>query len=140
MQKLIPLACLLTLVACGSSPTSPSAAASVTGTWLGTITSEQVAGSGSARVDFAGTNSNLTGTWSVTGPSGPDSGTLNGAVNGSAVTLTLTPSVPVNCPYAVTATMSGTQLTGTYAATNCSQAVSGGLSLTKVTLVGVVLD
>ncbi len=103
----------------------------VAGTWVGTITSHQVVGSGPARVTFAQASARLAGTWSATGPGGPDRGVLSGLVSGSGVALTLTPNVPINCPFAVFATVNGNQMTGTYSALNCTAAVSGGLTLTK---------
>jgi hypothetical protein len=45
--------------------------------------------------------------------------------------MTLTPSVPTLCPYAVTVTVAGNQMTGTYSALNCTAVSSGGISLTK---------
>ena len=138
MYRRTAFAFLLTLVACGasaackgsSSPNGPSTS-SVSGTWTGSITSNQAAGSGPARVTLSQTGNNLSGTWSVTGPNSPDSGSLTGSINGSGVSLTLSPSVPTNCPYTVTATVSGNSMNGTYAAFNCTLAVAGGVALTK---------
>jgi hypothetical protein len=138
MYRQTAFAFLLTLVACGASaacsglrsPFGPSTP-SVSGTWSGTITSNQVAGSGPARVTISQTDNNLSGSWSVTGPNGPDSGSLTGSVDGSAVSMTLSPSVPTSCPYTATATVSGNSMTGTYAAFNCTLPVAGGITLTK---------
>ena len=90
MYRRTAFAFLLTLVACGasaackgsSSPNGPSTS-SVSGTWTGSITSNQAAGSGPARVTLSQTGNNLSGTWSVTGPNSPDSGSLTGSINGS---------------------------------------------------------
>jgi hypothetical protein len=54
-----------------------------------------------------------------------------GSINGASVSLTLTPSVPTNCPYTVTATVSGNAINGTYATFNCLAALSGSVTLTK---------
>jgi hypothetical protein len=132
---LIGLAVLLSVsIGCSNSMTSPSAAA-ISGTWSGSIT-DSVAGPGSVRVTFAQSGSNLSGTWFSTfyqNPSNNNSGTVNGSVSGSSVSALLTPSVPGTCPFQVTATLDegGHHMPGTYAATRCSVAVSGGLNLRK---------
>jgi hypothetical protein len=43
----------------------------------------------------------------------------------------LTPSVPTTCPFNLTATLSGTTMSGTYAAYNCTVAESGTFTATK---------
>ena len=114
----------------GSTPSAPSGL-QVTGTWSGSITSNQVSGSGPARVTLTQSGTTLTGTWNATGPGGPDSGNLTGSVSGQGVAMTLNSSVPSNCPYTVNVTVSGASMTGTYAAFQCTVAASGGISLTK---------
>jgi len=132
---LVVLAVLLSVsIACGDSPTSPSAA-SISGTWSGSIT-DSVAGPGAVRVSFGQSGTSLSGTWSSTffqNPSNNNAGTLSGNVNGSSVSALLTPTVPGNCPFQVTATANGsqTQMSGSYAAVSCSISVSGGLNLNK---------
>jgi hypothetical protein len=103
----------------------------VAGTWVGTITNHQFAGSGPARVTIAQANTTLAGTWSATGPGGPDNGILSGLVNGSDVAFTLTSTVSISCPVAVFATVDGDRMTGSYTALNCTAPVSGGLTLTR---------
>jgi hypothetical protein len=76
----------------------------------------------------------LTGTWTgLTNLSNNESGggTLTGSTNASSVSLTLTPTVTTNCPFTVTATQTGNQLTGTFASFNCTVAITGSVSLTK---------
>jgi hypothetical protein len=132
------LAFLLVLAACGasaacgssSSPTGPSTH-SVNGTWSGSITSNLAVGSGPATVTLSQSGNRLSGTWSVIGPTSPDSGSLTGSVDGSAVSVTLSPSVPTGCPYTATMTVSGNSMTGTYAAFNCTASIAGGIALTK---------
>lgn len=138
MCRQTAFAFVLTLVACGASAacsglsklTGPSTA-SVSGTWSGTITSNQVAGNGAARVTISQTDDKLSGTWNTTGPNSPDSGSLTGFVDGSAVSMTLSPSVPTSCTSTATVTVSGNSMTGTYAAFNCTVAAAGGIALTK---------
>lgn len=131
VKRFIALAFALGLSACGgSSPAAPSVL-QVAGTWSGSITSNQVSGSGPASVTLAQSGTALSGTWSVTGPDGPNSGALTGTVAGTSVTMTLTPSDPRTCPYNATVNVAGNSMTGTYAAFNCSASASGGISLTK---------
>ena len=133
--KLFTVVALALIVsACsGDSPTSPtgSSTASVQGTWSGTITNSEYGGRGPARVTVSQTGSSLSGTWYAMGPYGADSGSLTGSVSGSAVSITLSPSDPTNCPTKVTAIVSGTSMSGTYAAFNCAAPLSGGVTLTK---------
>ena len=122
---------LVWLTACSDSSTSPTPT-DLSGTWTGTLTDSRV-GNGTARVTFSPSGTGLSGTWSSTfpDPSNNNSGTLSGSVNGSSVMITLTPSVPISCPFQVTATVAGNQMTGTYAAVNCSVPDSGSISLSK---------
>lgn len=122
--------CLVAACGGGSSPSAPSVV-QVTGTWSGSITSNQASGSGPARVTLTQAGTALTGTWNAVGPGGPDSGNLTGAVSGSGVAMTLQSSVPSNCPYTVNVTVTGASMTGTYAAFNCTVAASGGITLAK---------
>ena len=122
------------LLGCGGSPSSPSAAAAnLSGTWAGPLTSTLV-GNGTVQVTLNQSGSSLSGTWLSTfpDPSNNNSGSLSGTVNGSNVSATLTPSDPTNCPLNVTATVNGNVMTGTYAAFNCTVAVvRGSLRPTK---------
>jgi hypothetical protein len=58
-------------------------------------------------------------------------GSLSGTVTGSSLSVTLSPSDPLTCPFQVTATVNGNRITGTYAAFNCTVALSGSISLTR---------
>ena len=114
--------CLVSARCGGDSPTSPSAPVSLTGTWTGTLQST-ISGTGTARVTFAQSGSSLAGTWSV-------AATSVAAANGG-LSVTLSPSDPLTCPFQVTATVNGNRITGTYAAFNCTVALSGSISLTR---------
>lgn len=116
--------------ACGS-PTTPGNA-SLAGNWAGTL-SDNFAGTGTLAFTFAQSGSTLTGTWSTAyaNPGYNNGGSISGNVNGSSVTAVLSPSVPTTCPFNVVGTRNGSLLSGTYAAFNCSVAVSGTFTATK---------
>ena len=128
-------ALLVATVACHkpSSPVVPSPP-SLTGTWVGT--GFFPAGT-TATFQIVQSGSSLTGTW-LTDPCascGPN-GTVSGSVNGSSVALTFNaPGSAPSCPFpvAVTATVNGSQMSGTYATVNsgCSIAVTGNGSWTR---------
>ena len=60
------------------------------------------------------------------------SGTLTGTLNGSDLSLTLTPGASSNdCPYRITGRWGGGLITGNYAAFNCFVRSDGTLSLKK---------
>lgn len=132
MKRFI-LACCLFATACGSSPAAPSAPAvmQVAGTWSGSITSNQVAGSGPARITITQNGTAINGTWNAVGPGGPGAGNMAGTVSGQGLAMTLESSVPGDCPYTVNATVSGASMTGTYATFSCTVAASGGINLTR---------
>jgi hypothetical protein len=110
--------------------------ANVAGTFRGTI-QDSIAGPGTLTVTLAQDDSDLRGTYQTTfaDPRNNSAGSVEGEVQGNAVTLTATPSVtpfvPTACPFNVTAIVNGDQISGTYAAFNCTVAVSGSLTLTR---------
>ena len=128
-------ALLVATVACGksSSPALPSPP-SLTGGWTGTGFFPTGT---TATFQMVQSGSSLTGTW-LTDPCascGPN-GTVSGSVNGSSVALTFNaPGSEPSCPFpvAVTATVNGSQMSGTYATVNsgCSIAVTGSGSWTR---------
>lgn len=129
----LAVAVLLALVAAacgGDSPTSPSST-SVAGTWQGTFTSNNFSGNGTAQVTLAQNGGSVSGTWSTNDPTGAASGTVSGSRNGSSVSITLQPSNPTFCQMSVTASVSGTQMTGTWATVQCTGFASGSISMTK---------
>ncbi len=111
--------------ACGS-PTEPS----LSGTWRGTA-QDNIGGSGTFEVTLAQTGSNISGTWLIAFPSSDNGGSLSGTISGSSLSATLSPSNPNSCPFNLTATVSGTVLSGTYASFNCIIAITGSFSATK---------
>jgi hypothetical protein len=93
----------------------------------------QVFGSGAAQVTFSQNGNAIGGTWTATfpNPAANDAGTINGQLNGSTLQLVLNPGNPSGCPYNVTATVSGSNITGTYTTVNCTVAAGGGISLAR---------
>ena len=110
--------------------------AHVAGTFRGTI-QDSIAGTGTIIVTLAQDGSDLRGTYQTTfaDPRNNGAGSVDGEVDGNAVTLTASPSVtpfvPTACPFNVTAIVNGDQISGTYAAFNCTVAVSGTVNLTR---------
>lgn len=130
MRRLVAFVAFLALAACGGDSTSPSA--SLAGNWSGTIVS-RTAGSGTVTMTMLQSGSSLSGTWNTTfsNSSYNNSGTLSGSVSGSQIAASLTSSVPTACGSNIAGALSGTTITGTYAAANCSVAESGTFSITK---------
>jgi hypothetical protein len=134
-----------TATACSSESANPSAPLSpatpaFAGTWVGAVRPAAVAGnlqltlapslqlpSGPA-LDYAGT-------WTIAFPSAGDNtaGMASGRTLGTVLTVTLRPSDPEACPYALSGTLdgSGTRLTGTLGPVGCSGGVSAPLTLVK---------
>ena len=108
----------------------------VAGTFRGTI-QDSIAGTGTITATLAQDGSDLRGTYQTTfaDPRNNGAGSVDGEVHGNAVTLTASPSVtsfvPPACPFNVTAIVNGDQISGTYAAFNCTVAVSGTVNLTR---------
>ncbi len=121
---------------CNNNPSAPSEF--VSGLWTGTL--ESMAGPVTARVTITQIGSSFTGTWSVdtTSFAGANGGRLSGAVTGNFVSMTLTPSDPLNCLFGVAVRVSGNTMTGTYSTLNCMP--SGTISLTRVTVLGPNLN
>jgi hypothetical protein len=121
------------LVWAGACTTSPSATGEA-GAWAGTVVSTPF-GNGTLVLTLTDTNSTLGGTWTLSYPNTADnnSGSLVWTLNGSAITLTLTPNVPVpaSCVYNLTGTVTNTtSMSGSYATVNCTLADSGSFSAT----------
>lgn len=136
MKRALVAIAVLLMTACGSdngSPTQP--ATSLTGTWSGIVSAfGSPAGPGGIQATIAESGNALTGTWGTSYPNPifNSSGSLTGAVNGTAVSLTLSSSVAGGCPYSATATLSSsTLMAGTFATVSCSVAQSGTFNLGK---------
>ena len=118
-------------VSCGTtSPSTPP----LSGTWAGTLT-DSVYGAGTFTSTIAEEGTSLAGSYTDTFPKLVIAGTVNGTVNGSSVTLTITPpsgglicvatetgtlnstNTSVSGTYASLSTCTGTQTTGTFSGT-----------------------
>ena len=118
------------LAACASSPTGPTAF-SYSGTWSGTI-NDSLGGPGTTSMTMSQSGSDIVGTWQATFTGGGNNGgTLAGVINGQEVLIEMYPSDPSTCPFAAVAQRSGSTLAGTYAAFNCTVAVTGSVNVTK---------
>jgi hypothetical protein len=127
---LASLTLLVFLTACGGGSGGGTPAFSYSGEWSGTI-SDSLAGSGTVTLTIVQSGSNVAGTWQATFAGGSNSGNLVGIVDSTQAIFELNPSDPTACPYDVVATRSGSTMTGTYAAFNCTISISGTLSVTK---------
>jgi hypothetical protein len=121
----------LVLGGCGSSSTSPSSV-SLGGNYVGNV-SDSVNGAGTALMTLEQNGASVTGTYSVQYAAGTASGSLNGTTNGASLSGTLQPSNPTLCPSNVTATIGngGSNLSGTYAAFNCTGSESGTFNVNR---------
>ena len=118
------------LTACGGDSSGP-AAFSYSGNWSGML-NDSIGGAGTTTVTMSQSGTQLVGTWQTTfAAGGTNSGTLQGTVRTNDVLIELYPSDPSTCPFALVAQRSGSTLSGTYAAFNCTVAVSGTMSITK---------
>lgn len=107
-------------------------AVNVSGNFAGTV-SDSIAGNGTLTLSLSQNGNNVSGTFQsrFANPASNNSGSVNGTVSGTTLELTVTPSNPNSCPFRVVGQATGTQATGTYAAFNCSAAVSGTVTLTR---------
>jgi hypothetical protein len=127
-------AAMLFLSACagGSSGGNSTPSFSYSGTWTGTI-NDSLAGAGSITVTLVQAGSNIAGTWQALFPAvgGSNGGNVVGVIDNTQVIAQLNPSDPATCPFDVVAVRSGNTLSGTYAAFDCSIAVTGTLVVSR---------
>jgi len=120
----------------GNSSTSPSGQ-QLAGNYAGTLVSNSSAfaqiGAGSFHATLAQNGGAINGSWTTTYANAAynNAGSLKGIVSANSVTLTLTSDVTGLCPSNVTAAISGTTLSGTYATFDCSFTDGGQFSVTK---------
>ena len=141
MRQLTLAVLMLLGAACaGNSPTSTSTSPSgqqLAGNYTGTLVSNSSGfaqiGVGTLQATLAQNGGSLNGSWTTTYANAAynNAGSLTGTASGSSVTLTLTSGVTGLCPSKVTAAISGTTLSGTYATFDCSYADGGQFSATK---------
>jgi hypothetical protein len=94
---------------CHATPTGPSAAG-VAGNWAGSTCPPNYADACSIWLTISQEGRSLSGTYGTTS----SSGALTGAITGSVVSLSMTPSYPPNASTSsIAATVKGNQMTGT---------------------------
>jgi len=119
------------LSACGGSGGGPGASTfSYSGTWTGTIV-DSIGGAGTMTVTIVQSGANIAGTWQALAPGLTNGGNVVGIVDNTQVLAQLNPSDPTTCPFDVVAVRSGSTLSGTYAAFDCTVAVTGTLVLNR---------
>jgi len=124
---------LCVALAVGTAGCGDGGGVSLAGTWSGPI-QDSFAGPGTVDFTIAESGSVLSGTWLAVfaDPAHTNGGTFSGTFDGHAITITTVSSVPTACPFLVTATLQTQhRFTGTYAAFNCSTAVTGSLDVTR---------
>ena len=83
-------------------------------------------------LDVSASGSNVSGSYTLRATILNVSGTLTGTLNGSELSLTLTPTpASSDCPYRITGRWGAGLITGNYAAFNCFVRSDGTLSLRK---------
>ena len=123
------LTAVLLLAACGDGGTGPEI--NVTGTYMGNYTATSDPGvTYEGVLQLTQSGSQVTGTLTTTAGR---SANVSGSISGSRITATFT--YTDGCAGSASTTIdisnSGTQLSGTYTATDCTGTYSGGYSLTK---------
>jgi hypothetical protein len=135
-----PAVCLLVLVAgCGSRlPVAP--VLPLDGTWTGSIAHSR-AGDGTVVLRMTQTGVAATGTWTASFAGGASgmTGSIGGTLSGPSAALFLTPADPLVCgggltlsgTFALTATVTGDRLSGSFVAFTCDGADTGDLDVTR---------
>jgi len=131
----------LSLSACGGNgnqqattaptPSSPPFI-NLTGTWTGTA-QDTIGGQGTLRATITQTETQFTGTWSLTFPNASynNGGSLEGVIGATTITGVLRSNL--TCPLSVTFLLNTTRsLSGQYASVNCATVtVTGTFALTR---------
>ncbi len=142
-QSVLPwivVSALAVLAACDRSPGPSFAGPDLTGTWVGTIT-HSVSGDGTITLNLSQRGPGLFGSWSSAFPRPPFnvSGSLSGTMTGTPFILFLRPATPIVCgpeetltgTLAVSATISGDQISGPFTILNCAGVLSGHVRVSK---------
>jgi hypothetical protein len=97
------------------------------------VAQDSVAGAGNFNATLSQTGGTVTGTWHIAFPSHGfhNAGQVNGSMGGTSLVAILTPSDPRTCPFNLTATLSGNQLSGTYASFDCTGVIAGTFQATR---------
>jgi len=126
-------------VGCEQAPPG-SPTATMAGEWAGVI-ADSASGAGTIRMSIGQRGAGLSGTWASTfsDASLNRSGSFSGTMIGAPFVLFLRPSVPIVCSpdltltgtMAMTTTMTGDKLTGSYTVLNCSGVITGTVDVER---------
>jgi len=133
---LLRRACLLSLVVSLLGFVACSEDDSLTGVWTGAF-KDSLGGLGGGSLTFSQMSGvSLSGSWQViyqtfAGKAAyNNSGTLSGSTAGNAITAVMTSQG--GCSFALQATRSGNDMTGSYTSTDCATSQTGTIDLTKM--------
>jgi hypothetical protein len=124
-----PLLALLAFVVASGCGPNPNAPTSLTGTWTGTVVSSTL-GNQAFQLTLTQSGGEITGFYTISTPGFATSagGALTGTVQGTSLTLVLPTGT---CIRTWTGTLSGTTMSGAYAATGtCGNPDTGTFNLT----------
>ena len=103
---------------------------SLTGTWSGWAF--RFLDFGRAEMTMTQVDSAVSGTWAIRFPASDESsGTLQGTLTGSEVSMTLYPADPTHCRRSVTGTVVGPSFTASWSTVDCPVYEFGGIQLTR---------
>ena len=131
---------MMALGGCQQNSSVNPTADDLAGEWAGTIT-DSVAGAGTIRLAIRQRGPGLSGSWASTFAEGSfdRSGSFSGTMVSSPFVLFLRPSLPIACSpdvtltgtLAMTTTLSGDRITGTYTVLNCSGVITGNVDASR---------
>ena len=136
MRHLLCVVVLITLVGgvvgCGGSDSPAAPSFTFSGNWQG-VAQDSAAGTGVFRATLTQNGGSVTGTWFIQFPAAAfqNSGSVSGTATNTSLSLTLTPSDPKTCPFHLSANGSGNQMSGTYAAFNCTGSIAGTFTASR---------
>ena len=128
-RAVLALTAILTTIACGSTPSSPSTPPDpLVGTWAGTFI-DAVAGTGTLRMTLTSPIAGgVSGTWESTfsNASANNGGQVSGGASSSGTTLFFTPRTPWSCPdgrsensFGATVSLNSNRLSGNWTGLIC---------------------
>lgn len=129
MKHDLATACLsaAVLIGVGCGGGGGDGCANIAGNWSGQV-QDSVCGAGTLNASFQQSGCSFSGTIGIdfSGSSCDNSGSVTGDVDGDSVSGIFSSSIPGACPFSFTGSVvSPSEIAGTYASFNCSEAVSG---------------
>ena len=124
------LSSVLSACSGGSGSSTTPSTASLAGSYSGSL-SDSVAGSGSVGLSIAQSGNSISGQFADTfsNPSYDNGGSISGTVSGNSFSGSVK-SVFVNaCGFSIKGSLSGSTLSGTYSATDCTVSATGTFSV-----------